>query len=395
MLPGRLVVLPDLPRLPNGKTDRRQLRDMKLEAEARAGDPRGVGSTREQALLALWEGLLGRAGIGPDDNFFELGGHSLLVVEMALAIERDFGASLSAADVFQNPTVRDLAGYLERRGGSAAPVYDHLFPIQPSGRGSPFIVAIPHFFSAMFATRFRGERPVYGLRGVGLRLEGNLGRWRSMRELGEDLVDEIQRRFPGETCFMAGYSFGASMAFEATRLMEERGIPVHRLFLIAPMPLNAYRVGPFRIQLDGLRQPAADLSAGELIRLYARANNPLTARPYARARRWWVVEPWRRTLCLIGRARRALGLPLTPRLLHADVRVDRFRLHARYRPSPLRTPSVIFNARETETDAAATWRPLFDGPLEVHQTPDPHDDADSVEAARALILEYMSDLGEA
>ena len=61
----------------------------------------------------------------------------------------------------------------------------------------------------MFAARFRGERPVYGLRGVSLRPEGNRGRWRTMTDLGEDLVQEIRRRFPDETCIMAGYSFGA------------------------------------------------------------------------------------------------------------------------------------------------------------------------------------------
>ena len=89
----------------------------------------------------------------------------------------------------------------------------------------------------MFAQRFRGERPVYGLRGVGLRPEGNLGRWPSMRDLGEDLVAETQRRFPEPPYILAGYSFGASMAVETARLMEERGIPVRRLILIAPMPL--------------------------------------------------------------------------------------------------------------------------------------------------------------
>ena len=43
---------------------------------------------------------------------------------------------------------------------------------------------------ARAAERFRGERPVYGLRGIGHRAEGNLGRWRSMTELAEDLVDD-------------------------------------------------------------------------------------------------------------------------------------------------------------------------------------------------------------
>jgi len=97
-------------------------------------------------------------------------------------------------------------------------------------------------------------------------------------------------------------------------------------------------------------------------------------------------------LCRLGRIRRALGLPLTDRIRWADVRVDRFQLHARYRPGPVDAPTVIFNAVEPSTDAAATWRHVFNGPLTVIDTPDPHLDDDSVEAARRVILEHLDDL---
>ncbi len=394
MIPSRLVELTALPQLPNGKIDRRRLRDMALDPEAVVGRDGPVPSPREQALISLWEGLLGRSGIGATDNFFELGGHSLLVVEMAVAIEQDFEVELAAADVFENPTVRELAKRIDQRGGSQSPPYDHLFPIQPAGRGTPLIVAVPHFFTQMFAARFRGERPVYGLRGVGLRAEGNLGRWRTMRDLGDDLVAEIRRRFPDDGCFIAGYSFGASMAFETVRLMEERGIPVQGLYLIAPMPFDFVRFGPFQVQIDGLRRPVRDLSGREVFDLWAHTNNPLTLRPSRRAWRWLAIEPWRRFLCAIGRLRRLAGLPLTDRISYADVRVDRFRLHAHYRPGPVRTPTVIFNAVEPATDAAATWRPLFEGPLTVHDIPDPHLGEDSAEAARREILSHLTELGQ-
>jgi amino acid adenylation domain-containing protein len=393
-IPSRLAELDRLPRLPNGKIDRQALRQRDLEPDVAAGEEFEVAPPREQALISLWEGLLGQSGIRSTDNFFELGGHSLLVVEMTVAIERDFEVELEAADVFENPTVRELAARIEQRGGHDTPPYQHLFPIQPVGWKMPFIVAIPHFFADMFADRFRGERPVYGLRGVGLRPEGNLGRWRTMTDLGEELVDEICRRFPGERCILAGYSFGASMAFEAVRVMEKRGIPVDRLYLIAPMPIDFFRFGPFRLQIDSLQQPVDELSNSEALIRYARSNSPLTLRPYRRAWRWLAIEPWRRFLCVIARLRRLAGLPLTHRLLYADVRVDRFRLHAAYRPQPISTPTVIFNAIEPETDASATWRPSFEGPLTVHDTPDPHLGHATIDEAREVILRHLSDLGE-
>jgi acyl carrier protein len=392
MIPSRLVVLEALPRLPNGKIDRRRLQEIELEPEAPADRRTALATNTEQSLRSLWEGLLGQTGIDLDDNFFELGGHSLLVIEMAVAIERDFQVRLSAAEIFENPTVRLLARTVEQRGDPGSEPFRHMYPIQPTGQRRPLVFAIPHFFTEAFAERFRGERPVYGLRGVGLRAEGNLGRWRTMHDLGEELVDEIGRRFGDGRVAMAGYSFGATMAFEAVREMEARGVPAAALYLIAPMPLDFVHLGPLRLQLHALRQPVDELSLAEALGRYLRTTHPFSLRLYRKIWRWWAIEPWRRLLCQLGRARRAAGRKLTQRILWADVRVDRFRLHAAYRPGPIRTPSVIFNPTEPATDAAATWRPFFDGPLTVVDIPDPHLGETQTAEARKIILGHLDEL---
>ena len=393
MIPSRLVTLPELPRLPNGKVDRRRLEDLELGADSVAEAPQ-ILSERQQALTSLWEGLLGQTGIGVDDNFFQLGGHSLLVVEMTTAIERDFGVEMAPAEVFQCPTIRELSSRIEQRAASGVPDYEHLFPIQPGGHEAPFVFCVPHFFAHTMARRFRGERPVYGLRGVSLRPEGNSGRWRTMGELGRELVQEVRRRFADRPLIVAGYSFGATMAVEMVRQMEEQGLLVQRLYLIAPMPVDFFRVGPFRLQIDALREPVGDLSLLQALRRFVGSNHPLTRRSYKRAWRFLAIQPLRRWLCFIGRLRRSVGLQLTPRILHADVRVERFRLHARYRPGSVTTPTVIFNAREPEADAAATWRPFFDGPFSVVGIPDPHLGEAFINDAKVVILEHLADVGD-
>ena len=128
----------------------------------------------------------------------------------------------------------------------------------------------------------------------------------------------------------------------------------------------------------------------QALRRFARANHPLTRRPYRRARRLLAIQPWRRLLCLVGRLRRLAGWPLTPRILHADVRLERFRLHAGYRPGVVRAPTVFFNAREPETDAAATWRPYFAGPFAVHEIPDPHLDEAAIAEVEELLLRHLA-----
>jgi len=170
---------------------------------------------------------------------------------------------------------------------------------------------------------------------------------------------------------------------------------VQGLYLIAPMPLDSCRLGPFRVQIRGLRKPIEELSPAEALRLFVKDNNPLTLRPYRRAWRRFGVHSWRRVLCALGSVRRLFGLPLTPRILHADVRVERFRLHGGFTPGTVRTPCVIFNPHEPETNAAATWRPHFEGPLTVCETPDPHLGEAYVEQAKSVILRLLNELEDA
>lgn len=405
MVPSSMASLAALPRQPNGKVDRRALEDLSTDEPRKDTGPRDdsvsegeVPTTTQLALLSLWRGLLGISRVGLDDNFFELGGHSLLVAEMTLAIEEDFGVQVAASDVFQSPTVRQLARQLQD-GGNCVP-YEHLFPLQTSGPGAPFVVAIPHFFADLFANRFRGLRPVYGLRGVSLRIEGNQGRWASLAELAEELADEVCHRFPDETesgsgrgIYLAGYSFGASMAAETAHVLETRGVTVRGLYLVTPMALNHYSLGPLRLKIRGLERPVDELTTGEAMRGVLRDHNPFTIRPYRYAWRWLLVQPRRRFLCGLGRIRQALGLPLTSTILHADVRAERFRMHKAFRPRSVHAPTVVFNANENAlepgTDAAATWRGRFLGPLEVVPIPDPHLDDASVEATRRILYDRL------
>ena len=79
--------------------------------------------------------------------------------------------------------------------------------------------------------------------------------------------------------------------------------------------------------------------------------------------------------------------------MEADARVERYRLHASYQPGPVKTPTEFFNPAGPASDAAATWRPYFQGPLTIHPIPDPHDEA-SVDAARDVVLARLDDLGD-
>jgi acyl transferase domain-containing protein/NADP-dependent 3-hydroxy acid dehydrogenase YdfG len=85
----------------------------------------------QRRLAAVWEELLGIAGIGADDNFFELGGHSLLATQVVARLRGDGASELTLASFFGAPTIAQLA----RRSttGAAAEEEPALVPVARDG----------------------------------------------------------------------------------------------------------------------------------------------------------------------------------------------------------------------------------------------------------------------
>lgn len=107
LVPNHLPTLAALPKLPNGKIDRRALPapDFRQSDTAFAA-PRDA---TEQALTQIWQTVLQRDGIGIHDNFFHLGGHSLLAIEIVARIEQVLAWKPPLRALFEQPTIAGLA----------------------------------------------------------------------------------------------------------------------------------------------------------------------------------------------------------------------------------------------------------------------------------------------
>jgi acyl carrier protein len=120
MVPASFVTLDTLPLLPNGKIDRRAL----PEPEAGRPDlPHAFAAPRnplEQSLAATWSDLLGVPQIGIHDNFFDLGGHSLLATQLISRVRELFKIELALRQVFQQPTIAELATVIEQEQNNPA-----------------------------------------------------------------------------------------------------------------------------------------------------------------------------------------------------------------------------------------------------------------------------------
>ncbi|HLH25146.1 MAG TPA: amino acid adenylation domain-containing protein [Chloroflexota bacterium] len=120
MVPAVLVPLAALPLTPNGKVDRQALPAPEATRGERATPFVAPRSEVERQIAAIWQAVLCVETVGLDDNFFDLGGHSLLILQVHSQLCRAFTTDLTIAQMFQYPTVRALADYIQRPQQRAA-----------------------------------------------------------------------------------------------------------------------------------------------------------------------------------------------------------------------------------------------------------------------------------
>ncbi len=112
MIPSELVTLKELPLTAHGKVDRARLPAPERERAAGAGLREHDVPDAMTALRRIWCEVLGRADVDPDVNFFDLGGTSLSILRIPAMIEERLGRRIELVDLFDRPTIRDVAELL-------------------------------------------------------------------------------------------------------------------------------------------------------------------------------------------------------------------------------------------------------------------------------------------
>ncbi|HZF07810.1 MAG TPA: amino acid adenylation domain-containing protein, partial [Thermoanaerobaculia bacterium] len=121
LVPSVIVVLPELPLLPNGKLDRSALPAPDPERRA-AGSFAAPRSPLEEILAGLWAEVLGVERVSVEDDFFtDLGGHSLLATQVISRLRDRVGIELPLRSLFEASTVRRWAALALQATPKAAP----------------------------------------------------------------------------------------------------------------------------------------------------------------------------------------------------------------------------------------------------------------------------------
>jgi amino acid adenylation domain-containing protein len=290
MVPQHLVVLAQLPRLPNGKTDRAALPPPLTDGTATTRSPQ---SPLQALFHELWTEVLGHDEFGMDDSFFDLGGYSLIAVSMFHQAEQQTGVNLPLATLERAPTIAALASAFAAAGSRvsdsavrqntipvAEDVWRPLVPIRPAGHETPLFLVHAVGGNVMnyraLARALPADVPVYGLQAVGL--DGVTAPLTSIPAMAERYVGEIVGKQPKGPYRIGGGSMGGAVAFEIARRLRARGERVELLAMFdSEMPQWRNREAA-RVPTRSLRARLGELFDGNAGALLRRISASLSSR---------------------------------------------------------------------------------------------------------------------
>ena len=114
MVPAAIVALSALPLTVTGKVDRRAL-PAPPELKRAPLQDQLPQTNLEQQIARIWESQLAVDTIATEENFFDLGGTSLLMIQVCEQLKKEFEIHLSIIELFQYPTIRSLAKYIDKQ----------------------------------------------------------------------------------------------------------------------------------------------------------------------------------------------------------------------------------------------------------------------------------------
>jgi amino acid adenylation domain-containing protein len=122
MVPAAFISVKAMPRLPNGKLDRRALRPA-LGQLQQSSVYQAPTTENERTLAAIWSQVLeiSNEEIGKSSHFFEIGGDSLAAARVVAYIKEKLGVEIGMSQVFEYPRLVELGDCVTsaRQGGGS------------------------------------------------------------------------------------------------------------------------------------------------------------------------------------------------------------------------------------------------------------------------------------
>lgn len=162
--------------------------------------------------------------VGANTNFLELGVNSIQLIRLKQYLEKklEYG-DISVITLITRPTAKELASALQEAGKESA-IYDPVVTLQRTGEKAPLWLVHPGVGEILVFLplgKYILERSVYCLRARGF--GPNEPYFKDIDEAVRTYHQSIKRYQPQGPYAIAGYSYGAMLAFEITKVLESTG----------------------------------------------------------------------------------------------------------------------------------------------------------------------------
>ncbi|MEH6836540.1 MULTISPECIES: amino acid adenylation domain-containing protein [Falsihalocynthiibacter] len=262
MIPAKYLVLDRLPITKNAKVDRAAIRA--LQGEVAITSLPSVAESNMTATEAIVAEIWGRSmrdpNVGPESNFFEIGGDSLAAVNISLRLEHKLELFLPSQLVFEAPVLRDFAAMVDEIRAKQFVRSDSsfIFPLVERPETTPvFFVGV----DLKMAHRWRLPCSLYAV--AYWATGGRMVEMETVEQLAATYIESILKLQPQGPYRIAGYSFGALVAFEIAQQLQALGRDVEQLLILDPFKLS-------RTSSDGTEMVAHHESAASQMSKYGR-----------------------------------------------------------------------------------------------------------------------------
>lgn len=188
-------------------------------------------------IAEIWREILEVESVSGPDNFFELGGSSLQAATVIAEVER-FGLSLSLGAIAEAPTLEKFTNLIHRKQWNFFSSRS-LVPLRTHGTKKPLFI-VHHIggdvMLPLLASHLDADRPVYGLKAVGL--EGEQEPFTQIKPMVNHYIREIRTVQPHGSYLLAGTCIGGNIAIEMAQQLQRDGESVSLVVMIdSPNPL--------------------------------------------------------------------------------------------------------------------------------------------------------------
>lgn len=260
LLPRRVRVLERLPRLTSGKIDYHALTVEQHQPAVLHSDALGSGDDKSDRLLAsvvaIWSEVLGEAEIGTS-SFIELGGDSLAAIEISEICREQFQLEAITPDiVYGSRSVAELAELI-RRSEKPADRWTGIEHLRIITRGNSMeariiipgtiMGGISPLFQALGDTQMAST---VSLLSASVEDRSWLSVGNTIPEIAARIAAGLESLTIGATghLIVAGWSFGAVLAAELARVLNESGRFVGALYV--DPPLTSWHTDSFVVDLE-------------------------------------------------------------------------------------------------------------------------------------------------